>query len=348
MGRLPRILSLSGCGFNVTYHTGIAKWMQEHGALAVGGGVDKVSRYYQPSARARLPPSLSSQLPCFEAVYGTSLGALIASCLVCDVDINTGWNYHLKWREEGHNSIFKCYGLIADHIREVVKLFFDDDAYARANGRLFISCSEWLPRDDTGSTANASKDGGGGGPAIKTDGSVSDSVVASLLPGVLDFRGLTSFVSSIDRRYIRNEIISSFSSNADLVDAMLASQFLPLWTSGRAGGYEFRGKYYFDGGLTENCPRVDPSSTLCVYATKDLYASSEPAAESEGMKKMKDIEKGLTIKADNPLYRVFHPYSTEGDAVVQRKGYNDMMAFMKARAEEGSGGATVADNAQSS
>jgi hypothetical protein len=76
-------------------------------------------------------------------VYGTSLGGLVAACLVCNVKIEPIWNYHWKWREQ-HNTLSECYGTIKDHIISIFNIFFNHntDIYKLANHRLFMNIIE--------------------------------------------------------------------------------------------------------------------------------------------------------------------------------------------------------------
>jgi hypothetical protein len=154
-------ISFSGGGFNVYYHFGIVDTLQQNDIEV-------------------------------KKAYGTSLGGLVAACLICKVKIAPIWEYHWKWRET-HNTLTECSGHIKEHITNIFNIFFNknDEIYKLANNRLFLNKTK-LP-------------------------------------------------------FFTHTIISTYSSNQDLLDNIIQTQYIPYWTSNT-----FSHNMCIDGGIHNN------------------------------------------------------------------------------------------------
>lgn len=67
-----------------------------------------------------------------------------------------------------------------------------------------------------------------------------------------------------------NSFVSKFKSRNDLIDAVCAGCFIPMW-SGALIGPKFRGKLHLDGAYTNNVPKFEPEPgvtqvALCPFA----------------------------------------------------------------------------------
>lgn len=62
---------------------------------------------------------------------------------------------------------------------------------------------------------------------------------------------------------LRNHLLTTWTSNEEMVDCMLCSAHVPLYTTSLAASY--RGKRYVDGGLTNNHPVVLPDAPHKVF-----------------------------------------------------------------------------------
>ncbi|GMF43733.1 unnamed protein product [Phytophthora fragariaefolia] len=62
---------------------------------------------------------------------------------------------------------------------------------------------------------------------------------------------------------LRNHLMTSWSNNEEMVDCMLCSAHVPLYTTSLAASY--RGKHYVDGGLTSNNPIAHPDAPHKVF-----------------------------------------------------------------------------------
>lgn len=62
-------------------------------------------------------------------------------------------------------------------------------------------------------------------------------------------------------------IVNEFKDKADVINALIASQYIPGWTDGLHPVFTWRGRPCVDGGLLNNIPipddLVDCTSSLC-------------------------------------------------------------------------------------
>ena len=58
-----------------------------------------------------------------------------------------------------------------------------------------------------------------------------------------------------------NVLVSNFRSKTDLIEALLASQYIPGWSMGLAPFSLWRGRPALDGGFTDNLPRPTPGKS---------------------------------------------------------------------------------------
>jgi predicted acylesterase/phospholipase RssA len=63
--------------------------------------------------------------------------------------------------------------------------------------------------------------------------------------------------------YMRNELVTTWDHNEDMVDCMLSSAFVPIYAKSFVS--RFRGKKYLDGSLTNNSPVAFPEHPHKVF-----------------------------------------------------------------------------------
>ena len=86
---------------------------------------------------------------------------------------------------------------------------------------------------------------------------------------------------------VRNMIVSEFSSNADLVDACIASSNIPFVAT-KGWGRRFRGEIVLDGGCTNNLPTFNDSKrpqllfdlSKVAYPMQNTLSPSDPCVEA--------------------------------------------------------------------
>lgn len=99
-------------------------------------------------------------------------------------------------------------------------------------------------------------------------GEVSREVLERALPDDVSSLNGRLFVSvTILWPWPRNELVSTFESKGDLIDALIASSFIPTWTRGIAPLAWWRGLPCLDGGIFDNIP----TPKLCGNCDPDRY-----------------------------------------------------------------------------
>ncbi|RLN15142.1 hypothetical protein BBJ28_00006526 [Nothophytophthora sp. Chile5] len=73
----------------------------------------------------------------------------------------------------------------------------------------------------------------------------------------------TLYFSLTEVPSLRNHVMTNWTSNEDMVDCMLCSAHVPLYTTSMAALY--RGKRFVDGGLSNNHPIVHPDAPHKVF-----------------------------------------------------------------------------------
>jgi len=72
----------------------------------------------------------------------------------------------------------------------------------------------------------------------------------------------------------RNLIVSDWTSNADLLDGVMASAFVPLFDAGRLVA-RFRGQRYVDGSLTDSWPLPHGSDVPSLVIKRDMWRPNQ-------------------------------------------------------------------------
>lgn len=154
---------------------------------------------------------------------GVSAGCFPAMMLALGEDIETKFKtWNLPFLRKINKRPFGALCVWNDEVKRVTLENLPDDAYQRLSDRLFISLSR-----------------------IPYPYSYSFSETNATAPSY--------------NMGLKNEIVSKFHSNQDLVDAVIASSFVPFFDKKLA--YKFRDNYYVDGSLTNYRPIPLPTET---------------------------------------------------------------------------------------
>ncbi|XP_068673068.1 patatin-like phospholipase domain-containing protein 4 [Montipora foliosa] len=128
---------------------------------------------------------------------------------------------------------------------------------------------------------------------------------------------------------LKNVVISEFSSKEELVEALLATCFVPFWSG--ILPIVLRGKYYVDGGVTDNMPQqftvgdtitISPFSGQCDICPKDVSSND---AHIDFM------NTSIQVTLQN-LYRVstaLFPPQHEVLFKIGVNGYRDTLTFLR-------------------
>ena len=127
------------------------------------------------------------------------------------------------------------------------------------------------------------------------------------------FLSMSSVNSFIYSPRLKNELISEWKSNEDLLDGIMASSFVPLFDIGKLTA-TFRNKRYIDGIMTDNCPKpfkTNDIPTLDIeynmwrdmnynwqwcWSSPEWHTTLYEWGREDTLKHLKDIEKILSPK----------------------------------------------------
>lgn len=135
------------------------------------------------------------------------------------------------------------------------------------------------------------------------------------------------FISITDSK-MKNQIHSQFLSKSDLIDCLICSCFLPMFS-----GYSvptFRGQPYLDGGISNNQPMLKDQKTIAVNPLADDQADITPndgPTEYE-VKVSKLGGQKITLSRDNVkrLYHMLNP--VQNSNVYFKQGYDLTKMFI--------------------
>jgi len=131
-----------------------------------------------------------------------------------------------------------------------------------------------------------------------------------------------------------NMLVSVFSSKSDLLDALLASSFVPMmsgWVPPR-----FRGELVFDGGYSDNLPVLGGNTITVSPFAGD--ASICPMDESQvgsvlNLKVSQGSGASLNISKDNliKMSKALVPPNVDGLERLCKQGYEDAMRYLRTK-----------------
>ena len=135
------------------------------------------------------------------------------------------------------------------------------------------------------------------------------------------------FVSITKVKALKNEIVSHWESREDLIQCLLCSCFLPVFSGVRFP--VFRGEKYIDGGFTNNLPIVqNPSITISPFeGIVDICPKS--INNKRRYMKIANEELAVTMSNMSRFVRALFPPTAEGLENLYRAGYNDAYDFLK-------------------
>ncbi|XP_072746313.1 patatin-like phospholipase domain-containing protein 2 isoform X2 [Anoplolepis gracilipes] len=155
-------------------------------------------------------------------------------------------------------------------------------------------------------------------------------VLEKILPGDVHIRVNGKLHISLTRMYdMKNVIISQFDSREDLLQALLATSFVPLF-SGLLPP-RFHGMRYMDGGFSDNLPMFDENTiTVCPFSGESDICPRDPLHH---LYNVNVCNMNVELSKQN-LYRIaqaFFPSKTEILLSVCKQGYDDALQFLRRR-----------------
>ncbi|XP_028404793.1 1-acylglycerol-3-phosphate O-acyltransferase Pnpla3-like [Dendronephthya gigantea] len=131
----------------------------------------------------------------------------------------------------------------------------------------------------------------------------------------------------------QNVVVSEFRSNDDLVDALVASAHVPIYSGVMPP--MFRGEYYVDGGISNNLPQHFDGETITVTpwsGESDIC----PEDDSNSFNHIMFTNTSIRFSAQNfyRICRAFFPPDVHVLSKMCKQGYTDTIKYLKAHYPE--------------
>ncbi|XP_071320630.1 patatin-like phospholipase domain-containing protein 4 isoform X1 [Trachinotus anak] len=129
----------------------------------------------------------------------------------------------------------------------------------------------------------------------------------------------------------RNHIVSRFSSREELIQALLASSFVPVYAGLRP--VEFRGQTWIDGGFTDSLPVLPVGRTITVSPFAGLQDVC-PVHRGRFSTQLRLANMNIMFSVENVrrLNQALFPPSASRMQVLCEEGYSDAVRFLRREA----------------
>ncbi|XP_057712058.1 patatin-like phospholipase domain-containing protein 4 isoform X1 [Corythoichthys intestinalis] len=137
------------------------------------------------------------------------------------------------------------------------------------------------------------------------------------------------YVSMTHFRSGKNHIVSQFNSREELIQALLASSFVPVYAGLQP--VEFRGQKWIDGGFTDSLPIMPSGRTITVSPFSGPQDVS-PLHKGYAFKtqlKLANMNIMFSMENIKRLNQALFPPSTNGMKSLCQEGFDDAMRFLK-------------------
>lgn len=128
-----------------------------------------------------------------------------------------------------------------------------------------------------------------------------------------------------------NRLISRFTSREELIKALLASSFVPVYAGIQA--VEFRGQKWIDGGFTDSLPVLPVGRTVTVSPFAGLQDVC-PVHRGSFKTQLKLANMNIMFSVENikRLNQALFPPSAGGMQSLCQEGFDDAVSFLKREA----------------
>ncbi|KAI3365977.1 hypothetical protein L3Q82_009708 [Scortum barcoo] len=129
----------------------------------------------------------------------------------------------------------------------------------------------------------------------------------------------------------KNHIISRFTSREELIKALLASSFVPVYAG--LDAVEFRGEKWIDGGFTDSLPTLPMGRTITVSPFAGLQDVC-PVHKGPFQTELRLANMNIMFSMENikRLNQSLFPPSTSSMQSLCKEGFDDAMRFLKREA----------------
>ncbi|XP_034720849.1 patatin-like phospholipase domain-containing protein 4 [Etheostoma cragini] len=135
-------------------------------------------------------------------------------------------------------------------------------------------------------------------------------------------------VSVTNSRSGHNQILSRFSSREELIQALLASSFVPFYAG--LHPVELRGQKWMDGGFSDSLPILPLGRTITVSPFAGLQdVCPVHRGRSNTQLKLANMNIMLSVENLKRLNRALFPPSSAGMQALCEEGFKDAVGFLK-------------------
>ncbi|KAM7375001.1 hypothetical protein PAMA_014202 [Pampus argenteus] len=129
----------------------------------------------------------------------------------------------------------------------------------------------------------------------------------------------------------RNHLISRFNSREDLIKALLASSFVPLYAGIQP--VDFRGQKWMDGGFSDSLPVLPVGRTITVSPFAGLQDVC-PVHRGRFKHQLKLANMNIMFSMENikRLNQALFPPAASGMQSLRQEGFDDTLRFLKREA----------------
>lgn len=135
-------------------------------------------------------------------------------------------------------------------------------------------------------------------------------------------------VSITNSKSGRNHIVSSFTSREDLIQALLASSFVPVYAGLKP--VEFRGQTWIDGGFTDSLPILPVGRTITVSPFAGLQdVCPVHTGRFRTQLRLANMNIMFTVENIRRLNQALFPPSTSSLHILCDDGFQDAVRFLR-------------------
>lgn len=128
---------------------------------------------------------------------------------------------------------------------------------------------------------------------------------------------------------LKNVVVSEFFSKEDLVEALITSSYVPFYSG--IFPAKFRGKYYVDGGISDNLPqhfKEGETITVSPFSGESDICPKDSSSNDVHIE-LKNTSMQFTLQNLYRCSRAFFPPKQEVLFDMCKQGYRDTLRFLK-------------------
>ncbi|XP_061910077.1 patatin-like phospholipase domain-containing protein 4 isoform X1 [Entelurus aequoreus] len=162
------------------------------------------------------------------------------------------------------------------------------------------------------------------------------NVLLKLREGIEEMLPADAHILASDRLHVslthfksgKNHIVSEFKSREDLIKALLASSFVPIYAGFQP--VDFRGQKWIDGGFTDSLPILPVGRTITVspFAGQQNVCPLHKGSEFKTQLSLANMNINLSVENIKRLNQALFPPTTCRMQSLCQEGFDDAMRFL--------------------